>query len=589
MADLLLLWSALELLLACLSAVVAIVAWGYRTKPTGRPLFAMAVAATVYSLVNGAGPFVTGTLASHLLNNAKYPMGAALGACSFYVAVEFAQRAEYRRRGIFALLVGFVVADAIVSLTDPVHYLVLSDVSVSAAGVLSSTDGPLFRVHVVGSVTPVLFSLGILVVEYVDARGIYRKQTAGLTGAILIAVTFFLWQTFAPIHPAFDLGTIGIFTWCVLVLWALFRADFLETAPVARATLMESMDDAVVALDTDGHVVDLNPTAQALLGVDDDAVGALGEDVFADYPTLVEQYGQTLETRTEISIDVDGQRRHFDLNISPVRNPSGEGLLGRIVVIRDVTEKERQRRELDRKREQLERQNRRLDKFASVVSHDLRNPLGIAETYLEFARDTGDEPDFEAVEEALDRMNEMIDGLLTMARADTAIEETEQVDIARLSRETWETTQTDGATLEVTADDTVEADPDLLRHVFVNLFRNTVEHGSTSSRTQSDDSVEHGSTGNRTQSDDSAEDEDPPVRVTVGTLDDQDGFFVADDGQGIPPEEREAVFDHGHTTTEDGTGLGLSIVSEFVQAHGWEISVTESSDGGARFDITTDA
>lgn len=73
------------------------------------------------------------------------------------------------------------------------------------------------------------------------------------------------------------------------------------------------------------------------------------------------------------------------------------------------------------------------------------------------------------------------------------------------------------------------------------------------------------------------------MTVHVGETD--GGFYVADDGSGIPPEEREAVFERGYTTSEEGTGLGLSIVDEIARAHGWEAVVTESRSGGARFEF----
>ncbi|MEF8786947.1 MAG: HAMP domain-containing sensor histidine kinase, partial [Haloarculaceae archaeon] len=94
----------------------------------------------------------------------------------------------------------------------------------------------------------------------------------------------------------------------------------------------------------------------------------------------------------------------------------------------------------------------------------------------------------------------------------------------------------------------------------------------------------HGSTGNRTQSDDSIKHREQDVTVTVGELD--DGFYIADDGVGIPADQREAVFGRGYSTGEDGTGFGLYIVERVVETHGWEITITESVDGGARFEIT---
>jgi len=78
--------------------------------------------------------------------------------------------------------------------------------------------------------------------------------------------------------------------------------------------------------------------------------------------------------------------------------------------------------------------------------------------------------------------------------------------------------------------------------------------------------------------------EHDPLEITVGRL--PDGFYVADDGPGIPPDERDRVFEPGHSTSEDGTGYGLWIVEEIVTAHGWTVDATESATGGARFEIT---
>jgi signal transduction histidine kinase len=77
------------------------------------------------------------------------------------------------------------------------------------------------------------------------------------------------------------------------------------------------------------------------------------------------------------------------------------------------------------------------------------------------------------------------------------------------------------------------------------------------------------------------------VTVTVGDLADDAGFFVADDGPGIPPDERETVFEAGHSTAPDGTGFGLAIVDGIADAHGWTVRVTDSATGGARFEFST--
>jgi PAS domain S-box-containing protein len=247
------------------------------------------------------------------------------------------------------------------------------------------------------------------------------------------------------------------------------------------------------------------------------------------------------------------------------------------VIGTDITEQKQRERE-------LKRQNERLDEFASVVSHDLRSPLSVAAGRLELAATECDSDHIDAVADAHDRMEALIDDLLELARQGHPVGETEPVDLETTLGRCWETVETGEASLRVDIDRPIQADPSRLRQLLENLYRNSVEHGSTGSRTKSDDAVEHGATGNRAKPGDSVEHAGPGVTVTVGTL--EGGFYVEDDGPGIPEDERENVFEAGYSTAGDGTGFGLSIVKEVAEAHGWTVAATEGSDGGARFEFT---
>jgi signal transduction histidine kinase len=228
--------------------------------------------------------------------------------------------------------------------------------------------------------------------------------------------------------------------------------------------------------------------------------------------------------------------------------------VGRLFLVHEITDQKRRQRE-------LARQNRRLDQFASLLSHDLRNPLNVADGFVELARKTGDTDNLDRVADSLDRMDSLIDDVLTLARQGQTIAETESVDLAEVAREAWGNVDTADATLTVGADLAVEADPDRLVRLFENLFRNAVEHAR------------------------------PDVVVRVGAADagdgvDRAGFYVSDDGPGIPEAHRDDVLEDGFSTSEDGLGLGLSIVRSIVEAHGWGVSVGESDAGGARFEVT---
>jgi len=202
----------------------------------------------------------------------------------------------------------------------------------------------------------------------------------------------------------------------------------------------------------------------------------------------------------------------------------------------------------------LRRQNERLEEFASVVSHDLRNPLNVAKGHVQIVAEDTDSEHLDVAEDALDRMERLIEDLLTLAREGREDTETVPVSLADLCRNCWATVQTDDAALVVDADRTIMADSSRLRQLVENLIRNAIEHAGHD------------------------------VTVTIEMC--EDGFAVEDDGPGIPVEERESVFDSGFTTSRDGTGVGLSIVQEVADAHGWSLELTESEAGGARFEIT---
>ena len=271
-------------------------------------------------------------------------------------------------------------------------------------------------------------------------------------------------------------------------------------------------------------------------------------------------------------VTADGEVVETVLHAVP-RHDARDEIVGTLALYVDVAE-----------RKALERQKERLEEFASIVSHDLRNPLNIARSRTRLAREDCDTEHLDHVSRAHDRMASLIDDLLTLARSGEDVGELESVDLAALVERCWADIPTADATLAVEVEQSIRADRSRLRQLFQNLFSNSVEHGSTGTRRGSaGDSVEHGSTGSEPAADDAAEHGGSDVTVTVGALD--DGFYVADDGPGIPEAERDTVFEAGYSTADDGTGFGLRIVERVADAHGWTVDVTESEVGGARFEV----
>ena len=350
------------------------------------------------------------------------------------------------------------------------------------------------------------------------------------------------------------------------------------------AALFENIPDPTVEVlmrDTEPIVTRVNPAFERTFGYSADEIRGdnLDEYVIPDDPAVdIAQYnrriqrGETLHDEVR-RVTADGIR---DFIIHIVPHDVGEEATRGYAIYTDITDRKERERE-------LERQNERLDEFASVVSHDLRNPLSVARGHLELARSAdGDAAEhFESIEAAHERMDELINRLLAFARQGEPATSTESLSLESAARDAWETVQTDALSLVVDADRDVRADRDRLRQLLENLFRNSVEHGIISPDSQTRrDTAERGSASPRSQAHEHA-----ASRVTVGPLD--GGFYVEDDGPGIPESEREAVLRSGYSGS-DGTGFGLSIVEAVAEAHGWELAVTESEAGGARFEFRAD-
>jgi len=392
----------------------------------------------------------------------------------------------------------------------------------------------------------------------------------------------------------------------------------LERSRAEYRELFESFPEAVfVGTEAEGFQA-VNEMAVERLGYDrDELLSMRPEDIDPrmdgdEVSERVERFSRgDIERFDTVHETKSGDRIPVEVNATLIPYRGETAILS---TTRDISERVARERE-------LQRQNDRLEELASVVSHDLRNPLNVAAGRIEWAREECDSTHLDDAASALDRMNGLIDDLLALAGHRRRDPDPAPVDLDTFVDRCWANVATSEATLDCDADRTIMADEGRLAQLFENLFRNAVEHGSTSSRPGADDSVEHSSTGNRaepgdnvehgstsnrtkagdgdavdsvehgstdnrTKAGDSAEHatDEQGVTITVGTL--ADGFYVADDGPGIPESKRDRIFEAGYSTNENGTGLGLAIVRDVVEAHDWTIEVGESEAGGARFEIT---
>jgi len=335
---------------------------------------------------------------------------------------------------------------------------------------------------------------------------------------------------------------------------------------------LDTLDDLFYVVGSAGNLRQWNARFPEVTGYSDAEIDDMAvHDFFPadERETIREAVNQAVEHgRTTVEAELwtaDGERIPYEFTGTRLTDTDGE-VAGVVGIGRDIS----QRREYEQR---LERQNERLDEFTSIVSHDIRNPLNVAEGHLELARAECDSDSLDKVSQAHERMRVLIDDLLTFARAGETATDLESVALADIVEECWQTVEGTRNTLVVETDRQIRADTAKLRRLLANLLRNSAEHGSADAQTPSDDAAEHGGEN---------------ITVRVGTVEDTDrhGFYVADDGTGIPADDREQVFEGGYSTGEDGTGFGLKIVQRIAEVHGWTVTATESEAGGARFEVT---
>jgi signal transduction histidine kinase len=480
------------------------------------------------------------------------------GYSILWFALTYADASQRLIRAVLGILVVTVLVLIVAVTLDP-EFLYAADGVVSQGPAtllnvtfeewvgLDRTPKPTFLVYQLYSYVVSLCSAVVLVRYTIRFRSSTPTgQTVALSVGVLTppVVNSLVFVGVFPVE--WNPTDVAISVLLVGLAVAVFRYRALDIRDVGRQQFVEGMTDPLVFVDDDGRVIFSNPTARQTFDVGSGWTRMKTTEFFGSHAErILASNGGTQDSTIELD------DRYFDVNSTTIQTPTGE-TGGRAIAFREVTE--------------LKETNRRLDQFAAMVSHDLRTPLNHATYQINRLERERSDDTTQAVRESLEQMETITDGMLRLARAGEDVDTTDECSVAELAEEVWETLQADGAELDSCAGDTtIEADQVRLYQLFENLFRNALEHTES------------------------------PRTVRVGTLPESDelvdghdrvGFFIEDDGSGIPETDRDAIFEHGYTTSDDGTGYGLSVVRQIVDAHGWEIHVTDGTDGGARFEIT---
>ncbi len=417
------------------------------------------------------------------------------------------------------------------------------------------------RINIVYSYGLLLIGTGLIVGETVTNNRLYRRQSLVLF-ACLSAPWFangVFHLGFQPI-PTADLTPVVFVIVGIPLAVIVQRAELTGFVPIAHERVFHTLDDPVFVVTTSNRVLDANRAARRLVDADGDRIE--GSDLNTILPEPLLEDGDLhpgLRESIECVIEVDGTPHQFIARLRGTERTTQADPRGRILSLTDITVQKRQQESLEAKNEQLER-------LAGVVSHDLATPLATGEGLLHLVRADLESPSAEIDQSLSDleavhrRLRAFAEGLPALARESTDVETPTDCDLETVARGAWEVVDTGDLYLLIDSSDTLRADASRLQQAFENLFSNVAEHAVDGQR---------GAT-----------------TVRIGRLSTTSGFYIEDDGPGIPAGRREDLLAFG-VSTGSGAGYGLAIVRTIVEAHGWSLSVTDGADGGARFEIET--
>lgn len=407
-----------------------------------------------------------------------------LCVCWFLFAVSYTGNADRVPPTVVRALVLVPVPYFFLTLTNSMHELVLVNPELVFEGGFARLRyrwGPVVWGYVLYTYVLSALATGLLFRKFLHTANVYRKLSLTLCvgGASLWTANM---ATFAGLSPFphmlltpfvflfWGIIGLGIFTSIMFVqllpidaILSTFTSRFDSVIRLGRSFVLEEMESGVLIIDADGRLVDINTLAKRMLGRNDRLLGKKLADIvdLDDYFDDIDDGGELTDRHEAIwAVADDGSERCYDVHVTTIENDSS-GLVGRIVLMNDVTEQKHQERrlrereaELHRQTQQLEHQNERLDRFASIVSHDLRNPLNVATGHVGLlnARTDSEQRSIEALERAHERMENIIEDALILARSGHAITEHESIDVVAVAPEAWANVDTDGAVLETDGD-----------------------------------------------------------------------------------------------------------------------------------------
>ena len=322
--------------------------WPRRKTPEVRTLILGMVAVAEWSLAYAVELASTDLAGKIFWAKAQYPGVVAIAPLFLTLALQYSERYPWLKRRHLALLWLAPLAALGLALTNQAHHLMWVDFRLDSSGpfaVLDIKRGMGYWLLIVAySYLLVFLGFLLLVLEFLRLRRLYRRQIVilllGVTVPWIGNILFNFGLT--PWPMPVDLTSFAFAVTGLVLALGLFRFQLLDILPVARETVVEDLHDAVIVLDVQGRIVDLNHAARDIVGfAPGDPLGRLVEETLPWWPVLSGGRPDPLE----ISFGQGENRRYFDLNFSELKDRRGR-LVGQVVVLRDVTDRKRTERAL---------------------------------------------------------------------------------------------------------------------------------------------------------------------------------------------------------------------------------------------------
>jgi PAS domain S-box-containing protein len=356
---------------AIISIALAIYAWRRRAMPGTAMLALLTVAVAEWSvgylLELGSADLQTKILWAKI----EYFGIVTVPTAWFLFALQRAGRVKWLSRRNLVLFALVPAASVLMAWTNELHnwFWVRIDLVELERGFVGweATYGWAFWVHTGYAYVLLVLGSFVLLQALFRSPRLYRGQASIMLLSVVTPWVGNVLSVFHIIGLPFDFTPLGFAVAGLFIAWGLFRFRLLDIVPVARDAVVESMADGVIVVDLQDRVVDVNPTALRMMGcLSSEVVGAPLEEVLSDQTDLIERYRDVTDARAEITLQIEscegtwGQslkegaaERDYELHISPLYSQR-DRLTGRLLVLRDVTERKEAERALRAQRDLFE-------------------------------------------------------------------------------------------------------------------------------------------------------------------------------------------------------------------------------------------